>query len=303
MARDLFDMSFSPTIRLPKWSDGTIAIALFAWFSACLVLPVRADTASPWMQGFHTTVRIISGANAPETYRDRLLAGVHVKLEKGWKTYWRVPGDAGVPPHFDWSGSSNVGDLKVLWPAPTRLHDDYGTSIGYYDEVVFPVLIKPKNAGKPVNIELKFSYAVCKDICIPAEAAIQLQITKVQSSNPDTQALLTRYLEQVPAHIGKAKPGRIPSLRNVKLTLDGAKPELLIEAVFPKSAGSRDLFIEAPNEFYMPVPEMVAAEPGGVVRYRVDLSQGDDARSLRGKAIRFTLVSDAGHSEMEWQLN
>ncbi len=294
--------------RLPEATKR--CLARFSGVSAIIVMIsvgysdfVQADTASPWVEGLHTAARLIAGAKTPAEYGNRLVAGVHLKLEKGWKTYWRIPGDAGVPPQFDWSGSENVGELRVLWPAPKRLKDAYGTSIGYYDEVVFPVIIAPKEAGQSVSLKLKFGYAVCKDICIPIEAAIDLQIGGAKSLDPDTNALLTNYLAHVPVPVGKEKPGRLPHLRAVKATLDNVKPRLLIEAVYSKDAGGRDLFAEAPDGFYLPVPDSGSEKAGGIVQFQIDLSQGDDAKSLHGKIIRFTLVSDAGHSEVEWLIN
>ena len=296
-------MKFEPILGLPKLPSWGISLVFFSLFTGHSVTLASAESASPWVKGFHTTARLISGAKSPEAYKDRLVAGVHVTLEKGWKTYWRIPGDAGVPPHFDWSGSSNVKDLKVLWPAPKRLQDEYGTSIGYYDEVVFPVVIVPAKRGEPVDLNLKLGYAVCKDICIPAEATMRFQVVGTHSSNPNTGALLAGYLDQVPAQVSKTDAGAVPKLRDVKIQLEGEKPELLIDAVFAEKAAGRDLFIEAPNDYYLPVAEKISEEPGGIVRYRVDLTQADDPKTLRGKLIRFTLVSSAGHSEIEWQLN
>ena len=62
---------------------------------------------------------------------------------QGWKTYWRMPGDAGIPPQFDWSGSQNVKSVEVLWPAPQRFIDSGGETVGYKDRVVFPLRIVP----------------------------------------------------------------------------------------------------------------------------------------------------------------
>jgi DsbC/DsbD-like thiol-disulfide interchange protein len=93
---------------------------------------------------------------------------VQIDLAEGWKTYWRMPGEAGIAPHFDWSGSHNAADVELRWPAPGRYHDASGETIGYAGRVVFPVTVRPRDPSQPVELALQLSYAVCKDICIPA---------------------------------------------------------------------------------------------------------------------------------------
>ena len=103
-----------------------------------------------------------------------LRAGIEIKLQPGWKTYWRYPGDTGVPPRFDFAGSDNLGTAKVLYPAPHSFSDEAGTSIGYKDSVIFPVHVTPRDPSKPVTLTLKIDYAVCEKLCIPAEGTREL---------------------------------------------------------------------------------------------------------------------------------
>ena len=74
----------------------------------------EAEIASEWVTVQASKVRLVAGWRGTE-----VIAGVELQLGDGWKTYWRSPGDAGgVPPFFDWSGSENVKDTAVLYPAP-----------------------------------------------------------------------------------------------------------------------------------------------------------------------------------------
>ncbi|RME94510.1 MAG: cytochrome C biogenesis protein, partial [Alphaproteobacteria bacterium] len=114
-----------------------IFFRLGALFSA-LLLPLLLSWAAPavagetsWAEALHARSRLITATEHTDGAARRLVAGIHVQLEKGWKTYWRSPGDAGLPPSFDWSGSRNVKSATVLWPAPKRFPDPYGASIGY----------------------------------------------------------------------------------------------------------------------------------------------------------------------------
>src|SRR4030088_1798170 len=124
--------------------------ALFATFSLVLALaPIgRAGAAdvSAWDGDARSAVRLIA-ANAAAA---QLRAGVEIRLAPGWKTYWRYPGDSGVPPRFDFSGSQNVKSVTVRFPAPKRLPDESGITIGYKHDVVFPLDIVPGDAAKAV---------------------------------------------------------------------------------------------------------------------------------------------------------
>src|SRR6185437_9080820 len=128
---------------------------------------VHAQDASPWQDDGHSAVRLLAGSRSGAV----LLGGIALKLKPGWHTYWRTPGDSGVPPRFDFSKSDNVEAVTVLWPAPTKFDDGAGgTSLGYHDQVILPLRIITKNAEKPVTLRATINYAVCEKLCIPVEA-------------------------------------------------------------------------------------------------------------------------------------
>ena len=135
--------------------------------------PALAADASAWDGDQRAAVRLIAGAQRGAVHR----AGIEIRLAPGWKTYWRYPGDSGIPPRFDFSSSKNVKSVTVRYPAPHRLTDESGTSIGYKDGVVFPLDVVPQNAAQPVALVLKADYAICEKICIPAEGKAELSVT------------------------------------------------------------------------------------------------------------------------------
>lgn len=101
---------------------------------------------------------------------------IEFDLSDGWKTYWRTPGPAGIPPSFDWGGSSNIADVEIDWPTP-QVFDDYGLiSIGYKDHIMLPVRITPIQPNVPINVELNFEFGVCSDICVPAAARFNTKL-------------------------------------------------------------------------------------------------------------------------------
>src|ERR1039458_7923592 len=102
----------------------------------------RAQDASAWEAEPHAAARLIGGAALQSADEAWLRAGIEIRLDPGWKTYWRYPGDSGVPPTFDFAGSENVKSVTVLWLAPERFADGAGGhSIGYHGDVVFPLRI------------------------------------------------------------------------------------------------------------------------------------------------------------------
>lgn len=97
------------------------------------------------------------------------VAGLHIKLPAGWKTYWRAPGDAGIPPVFDLTGSANIQTIEPEWPTPRVFSQNGMTSVGYRDGVVVPVILTPATPGAPITLSGQLQIGICKDICMPAE--------------------------------------------------------------------------------------------------------------------------------------
>ena len=95
------------------------------------------------------------------------MAGIRLKLENGWHTYWRAPGDAGIPPTFDMAGSRNFKAAQVIWPRPEVYEQNGLRSIVYHDQVILPLQIMPKSKGGDITVNAKIDIGVCKDICVP----------------------------------------------------------------------------------------------------------------------------------------
>src|ERR1700704_2467338 len=132
----------------------TVIVPIRAGLAAALVassfMPqAQAQDASPWLKDGHSAVRLLAGSRSGAV----LLGGIAVQLQPGWHTYWRNPGDSGVPPRFDFTKSDNVEAVTILWPAPAKFSDGGGgTSLGYQKQVVLPLRIVAKNADKPVTL-------------------------------------------------------------------------------------------------------------------------------------------------------
>ena len=247
--------------------------------SSWLTVAARAQDASPWQRDGHSALRLLAGSRSGTV----LLGGVALQLQPGWKTYWRSPGDSGVPPRFDFSKSDNVEAVTVLWPAPTKFDDGAGGhSLGYHDQIVLPLRIVTKNADKPVTLRADISYAVCEKICIPVDARAELAFTSVASTEDPA---LFAALDTVPkpANIGDPNP---LTIRDVKregqsVTVDVAAPE----------ARDVSLFVEGPTpDWALPIPTPDAHSPPGVKRFSFALDGLPPGAKPDGAALKFTLV-------------
>lgn len=267
------------------------ALGFATFFAACVAIEARAEDASAWQRDGHSAVRLLAGSRSGAV----LLGGVAFQLQPGWKTYWRTPGDSGVPPRFDFSKSENIEAVTVLWPAPMKFDDGAGGhSLGYRDQVVLPLRIVAKNADKPVTLRAEINYAVCEKICIPVQANAELAFTSVASTE---DSVLFAALDGVPkpANVGDPNP---LTIRDVKR---GEKSRVLVDVIGPE-AKEVSLFVEGPTpDWSLPVPELVEQGPPGVKRFAFALDGVPPGTKPEGAALKLTLVG--GDRSYEFNIN
>jgi DsbC/DsbD-like thiol-disulfide interchange protein len=239
-----------------------------------------AQDASPWLTDGHSAVRLLAGSRSGTV----LLGGIAFQLQSGWKTYWRTPGDSGVPPRFDFTKSDNIEAVTILWPAPSRFSDGAGgTSLGYQNHAVLPLRIVVKNPDKPVTLRAAINYAVCEKLCVPVEANAELAFTSVASTE---DGALSAALDAVPkpAQIGDPNP---LTIRDVKRDGDQG---VVVDVVAP-DADEVNLFVEGPTpEWSLPVPKLLKDSPAGVKRFSFDLDGLPPGAKPDGAALKLTLV-------------
>src|SRR3981189_819572 len=204
--------------------------------ASCPAIEARAQDASPWQRDGHSAVRLLAGSRSGAV----LLAGMAFQLQPGWKTYWRTPGDSGVPPRFDFSKSENIQAVTLLRPAPRKFDDGAGGhSLGYQNQVVLPLRIVARSADKPVVLRADINYAVCEKLCIPVQANAELAIASVASTENSGRFAALDTVPK-PANVGDPNP---LTIRDVKR--DG-KSAVLVDVVTP-DAKEINLFSEAPR--------------------------------------------------------
>lgn len=116
------------------------------------------------------SAELLPGWVTPEGAR---MTALHVELQPGWKTYWRSPGDAGIPPVFDWDGSANLGQVELLWPRPEVIDSGGERTLGYHDRLVLPIRIAPGRLGAPIGVQAVVDLGICEDICVPVRVSLE----------------------------------------------------------------------------------------------------------------------------------
>jgi DsbC/DsbD-like thiol-disulfide interchange protein len=219
-----------------------VACAANALLTASVVPVYAADAFSTdWETAAKSRARLVAA--------DARLAGFEIRLAPGAITYWRNPGDSGLPPTFDFAGSDNIDNVEPIFPAPTRIREaDGGEAFGYDGEVVFPLRVKPRDPAKPTTLALRASYAVCEKVCLPAEARLTLKLPDASSPYAD---LVGSALAAAPRQISPKDFGELKS--------DGASGWRLCA---PREAGpERDLFVDPPEGWWITVAH-TKSEPG-----------------------------------------
>lgn len=195
--------------------------------------------------------------------------GVLIELDPGWKTYWRMPGEAGIAPEFTWKTSAPA-DIEVSFPAPARYADQSGETVGYEDSALFPVAVTPK-AATELDLSLEIFFAVCKDICIPAKASAQIALGPMMR-DPSGSARVERARQAI--------PGQGSAVAAARLVMEDGKPVLQLElADLPQ-----DIFVETQGPAYFRAPSFSA--DGRMARLPIDNVK--DPASLSGASLRLT---------------
>ncbi len=229
--------------------DAILACGLLSALGAS----ARAEDASAWTDDSRSAIRLIAGAN--KAGAASLRAGIEIKLQPGWKTYWRYPGDSGIPPRFSFSGSENLARARVLYPAPHLFNDEAGRSLGYKDSVIFPLEISRKDPSKPVKLRLKLDYAACEKLCIPAEGRAALTLGTGGSTH---DAQLVAAEARVPKQVSAALAGL--TARRVNNAL---KPLVAVD-LMADTGKPVALFVEGPSpEWALPIPQPAQGAPAG----------------------------------------
>ncbi|MHA7869076.1 MAG: protein-disulfide reductase DsbD domain-containing protein [Salipiger thiooxidans] len=250
--------------------------ALTKTLAACLALalplqtaqaeePVRAELRPGW--------RLPNGDH---------MAALHLSLAPGWKTYWRAPGDAGIPPSFDWKGTRNARNIAVLWPTPHVFWQSGMRSVGYKGDLVLPIRITPGNTGE-ITLKTEMQMGLCSDICVPHTLRIDATLP-AEGSTPDP--MIASALASAPFSRGEAS---VRAVRCSVRPVDGGV-SLRAEIDMPRAGAEEEAVVESGQ------PTVWAAEPqtrreGGTLVTETKLMHMDGKPFMLDRSrLRFTVL-------------
>ena len=182
-----------PLFRLPH----ALAVLVCALLISALPLTTRAAT-SDLHEAPVLTARLITAEAGIGPDAGSVSAGLVVTMQDGWKTYWRSPGEVGLPPELDWTGSQNLASAELLFPAPTRFTAFEIENFGYGGEVTFPIRITLDEPGAPATLNTRVRLLVCKDICIPEDFDLTLPLPRDTGIDSASAEILAGALARVP---------------------------------------------------------------------------------------------------------
>lgn len=273
---------------LQRFANALFSLLVLGGF-ACLMsaTSVMAQSAvSDWVYARHGQVRLVSAQAEPDR-NGELQLGLQFRLYKGWKTYWRTPGENGIAPVFDWSASTNFKTASVKWPLPQRFKDGDGHSIGYSREVILPIDVTVDDRGTETNVTLALAYAVCRDICVPAQANFRLDFPLQSEPSALNRAArdIARFEAKVP------QPHEEASMQVTALTLheqdDGQILAVSLESKGALNGAQALIEIDGPYRVGEGVPRV--DEPPDHARLYFPLDSDDDAPTLLGQ--RLTVIA------------
>jgi len=221
-----------------------------------------ADSSQP-----HGSVDLIADQTSVQPARP-LWVGLHFQLEKGWHIYWTNPGDSGEPPRVNWNLPTGFQAGSLLWPVPRRIEDHSLMDFGYLEEVLLPVEIRPPaNLGEGANVQLRatVNWLVCREICIPARAALELTLP-IRKGTPGPPSSAHSLFAQARA----ALPRRVPPSWKVTANLDMHQWVLKIET--GKRETEATFFPLEPNQFENAAAQKAIPSPLGI---RLELQKSD----------------------------
>jgi len=228
-------------------------------------------------------------------------AGVQIKLDDGWWTYWRAPGESGMPPMFDWSGSKNLADdPETIWPVPLRAVA-YGEKVNVYrKEVVFPIEFRAADPEKPVKLHLKITYGTCRNMCVPAWAEHELTIRPVEDA-PKINKAFAKLIEAYSGRGPSSDPQSVGiEIREVRAQVIDGKSVLVIRARGVDRGRRALVLIEGPDFTRVAEIEPDMIEDGSAAVLKLTVGNVAQFRHLKGRRIRITVVEGERALEQVW---
>ncbi len=239
------------------------------------VSPARAAIGA-WATADHIKAHVFS---------DGLAAGLQVHLAPGWHMYWKRPGEGGLPPRLDTTGSQNLKSVEIIWPTPARFDEGGLQTFGYVNNMIFPLTVTPETEGAPVVLNIKAEIMVCSDICIPQTLTLPPHMLDPAEKDPVAAAMLQSARRELPA------AGDQPFMRIDTAVL--GPQALVLRAYSERGFPGADVFVDAGEDLYVTaVPVIVPDEKDGrqaMITVAAPAGVDNLAQALSGRTVKVIL--------------
>ncbi|MDP5334327.1 MAG: protein-disulfide reductase DsbD family protein [Paracoccaceae bacterium] len=241
-------------------------------------MPAQAGSDSP---ADMVRIEVLPGWS---TQNGQHVVALHLALAPGWKTYWRAPGDAGIPPAMEFHGAYNLASVDTIWPTPEVFSQNGLQTVGYADELVLPMLVVPQDPGQPARLSARLQIGICNTICVPVEFDLALDLP---AKGSDTQQAMIRA-----AMADQPIPAAEADVRRVTCSLspisDGLR--LSVEIDMPSAGGTETVLVETADPQVW-VAETESTRQGQTLRAVTELVHvSGQAFALDRSGLRMTVL-------------
>lgn len=280
IGEDIFDPG-----RPRGWRRLPLAAAALAILAAAGAPGAALAAATDWVGDGHAAARLITAADTAGSSRS-LEGGLEIRLAPGWHAYWRSPGDAGIPPSFDWTGSLNLAKAEIAWPAPQRYSLQGFETAGYRDHVVLPIALTLARRGQALQLRAAVDWAACAQICVPYSAKFDLALPAGPAAASPQAPLIAAARARVPGSLAAS------GLKLLSAGVAGGarSPSLIVEFASPgRTFGTPDIFVEGLAKGSAARPAVELSDGGHRVRLAVPVRDAAPA-DIAGRKLTLTLV-------------
>lgn len=259
--------------------------ALAAVAALCLALPAAAQSLEDVVEA-----QILPGWRMSDGSH---MAGLELRLKPGWKTYWRAPGDAGIPPRFDWRGSRNLMGVQIAWPVPKRMDQGGMTTIGYTGTLVLPLRLTPARAGGDIRLRGALDLGVCHDVCVPISLSVDAALSRDAAKRDPriAAALANRPDTAAEAGVGRVACSVSPA--------SGGGLALRAEVTLPPRGGNELAIIETANPQLWVAPTRTTRAGGRLIAESDLVHVEGRAFALDRAGLRITVLSDTSAVDIQ----
>ncbi|NZD60259.1 cytochrome C biogenesis protein [Rhizobium sp. WYCCWR 11290] len=210
----------------------SVAAALVPFYSA------HAEM-SAWAENEGGRMRLV--ALAPDA-GGKIRAALQIEPKPGWITYWKEPGNSGIPPQITIAAESGVTLDAIAYPVPKHFFKGAIEDIAYEAPVTLPLSLTAVGKG-PVTIDAVAFIGICKDICIPFQANFQLKLGPAIQSHPQEEAILQAADARLPK----------PPSQDFDVTAHAMSPDrktLSLDLVLPgEGKAAPDIIVTGPSGY------------------------------------------------------